>query len=387
MVVIGVTGTSGKTTTAHLIFEILKNAGKKVSLVSTVEANINGTSFDTGFHVTTPSPWELQSFMKKAADGKSEYFVLEVTSHALDQNRIFGTSIDIGVITNVSHEHLDYHKTIETYRLVKAKILRRVKFSILNADDVSFPILSKKSQGKIVTYALTKDADFTPAKIKLNPLIPGQFNLSNCLAAAAVAQVLAIDQNIVKKTIAKFKGITGRMEEIKSDKTFRIFIDFAHKPDALEQVLKTARNLGKNKLIVVFGCAGLRDRLKRPIMGRIAAQLSDYTVLTAEDPRTEDVREIIAGIAEGCLKVGMKEANKKDKDLEFLKNGEKYFWRIPDRQEAINFAIRNLAKKRDLLLFCGKGHEKSMCYGNVEYPWDEKQAIAKALYGTVKITH
>ncbi len=383
MVVIGVTGTSGKTTTAHLIFEILKNAGKKVSLVSTIEAVINQTSFDTGFHVTTPTSWQLQSFMRKAVDGKSEYFVLEVTSHSLDQKRVFGSSIDIGVITNITHEHLDYHKTIENYSLTKAKIFRGVKYSIINHDDPNFSLLAKKAEGKIITFGFTTEADYSPEKLKLQPKLPGQFNLKNCLAAAAVASLLAIDQVIIKRSIAQFSAIIGRMEEIKAGRVFKIYIDFAHKPDALEQVLLTARGKTKNKLIVVFGCAGLRDRLKRPIMGEIAAKLADYTILTAEDPRTEDVRVIIEEIAQGCLKAGMMEADKRDKDLKNLKKGKKYFWRIADRQEAINFAIRNLAEKEDVVLFCGKGHEKSMCYGKVEYPWDEKQAIYKALYGKV----
>lgn len=383
LVVIGVTGTSGKTTTAHLIFEILKNAGKKVSLVSTVEAIINKTSFDTGFHVTTPSSWELQSLMRKAVNGKSEYFVLEVTSHSLDQERVFGSSIDIGVITNISHEHLDYHKTIENYRLTKAKIFREVKYSIINHDDPNFSLLAKKAEGKIITFGLTTAADYTQEKLKLHPTIPGQFNLKNCLAAAAVASILQVDKDIIRKSIDTFSGVLGRMEEINTNKAIKIYIDFAHKPDALEQVLKTARSIVKNKLIVVFGCAGLRDRLKRPIMGEIAAKLADYTILTAEDPRTEDVREIIGEIAQGCIKVGITEVDKRDKSLKTLKSGKKYFWRIADRQEAINFAIRNLANKGDVVLFCGKGHEKSMCYGKVEYPWDEKQAIYKALYDKV----
>jgi UDP-N-acetylmuramoyl-L-alanyl-D-glutamate--2,6-diaminopimelate ligase len=173
------------------------------------------------------------------------------------------------------------------------------------------------------------------------------------------------------------------MEEIKTDRPFKIIIDFAHKPDALTQALKTSRKMTKNKLIVVFGSAGLRDRLKRPMMGEIAAKLADYTILTAEDPREEDVRDIIAEIAQGSLKGGAIERNKRE---QFFNGQKKYFWRIADRQEAINFAIRKLAGKDDLILICGKGHEKSMCYGKTEYPWNEHQAVAKALYGTVKTT-
>ncbi|MBI5452815.1 UDP-N-acetylmuramoyl-L-alanyl-D-glutamate--2,6-diaminopimelate ligase, partial [Candidatus Gottesmanbacteria bacterium] len=313
ILVIGVTGTSGKTTTAHLIYEILKNAGKKVSLVSTIEAVINNTSYDTGFHVTTPSPWALQKFIRKAVDGKSKYFVLEVTSHALSQARVFGTSIDIGVVTNISHEHLDYHKTRENYRMAKAKILRGVKYSVINRDDSSFPFLVKKADGKVVTFATDSEADYTQEKLNLKPSIPGKFNLQNCLAAAAVASILKIDKDTIAKSITKFKGIAGRMEKIDAKRPFDIYIDFAHKPDALKQALLTARDETENKLIVIFGCAGLRDRLKRPMMGEIAAKLADFTILTAEDPRTEDVRDIIGQIADGSLTAGAEEENKKDK--------------------------------------------------------------------------
>jgi len=383
MTVIGITGTDGKTTTAHLIYEILRKAHVKVSLISTIEAKINNVSYDTGFHVTTPSPWVLQKLMRKALDGGSKYFVLEVTSHSLDQNRVFGTSIDLGVITNISHEHLDYHRTLINYRDVKVKILRGVKYSILPADDPNFDFLKERGKGKIVTFAINKAANYTPKNTRLKLNLFGKYNLYNSLAAYAATKTIGIRSDVIKNSIAQFKGISGRMEEVVTDRNFRVFIDFAHKPNALEQVLIAGRELAKSKLIVIFGCAGLRDRLKRPIMGEIAARLADYTILTAEDPRTEDVRDIIDQIASGCSKSGLREADKKDKKLITLKNNTKYFWRIPDRQEAINFAVRYLAKKGDLIIICGKGHEKSMCYGKTEYPWNEKLALEKALYDTI----
>lgn len=386
MTVIGVTGTDGKTSTSHIIFEVLKAAGFKVSLISTISAIINNKAHDTGFHVTTPSPWALQKFMKMALKGGTKYLVLEVTSHALDQYRAYGTSIDIAVITNISHEHLDYHKTLEKYALAKSKILQNVSYSVLNKDEANFNFLKKKASGKVITYALNNSADYTNSNMQLSPSIPGQYNLYNCLAAASVGSVLHIDKNIIRQAVTKFKGIPGRMEEIRTKRNFKIYIDFAHKPNALKEVLKSAKKMTKGKLIVVFGCAGLRDSLKRPMMGGIAAQYADYTVLTAEDPRTEDVRSIIDQIASGCLKAKIKEADKRDKKLSFLKKGGKYFWRIADRQEAINFVIRHLARRGDLILLCGKGHEQSMCYGKVEYPWDEKKAVEKALYGSIKIT-
>lgn len=384
MTVVGVTGTDGKTTTAHLIYEILKLAGKNVSMISTISAVINNESYDTGFHVTTPSPWVLQKFMRLAVNGSSKYFVLEVTSHGLDQHRIYGTSIDMGVITTISHEHLDYHGSLKKYRETKAKLLKGVKYSVLNKDDESYKFVKNRASGKVVTYAIDQSADYTPKKIKLKPSLIGKYNLYNCLAAATVGFLLNIDKKIIYKAIAEFKGIPGRMEKVKNKKGFKVYIDFAHKPNALRQVLKTAGTLTERKVIVIFGCAGLRDRLKRPMMGEIAATLSDYVILTAEDPRTEDVRRIIEEIAQGCFKKNISEASKKDKKMAFLKKGEKYFWRIPDRQEAINFAVRYLAKKSDLVLICGKGHERSLCYGKIEYPWNERRAVKKALsYGSI----
>lgn len=386
LTVIGVTGTSGKTTTTHLIYEILKAAGKRVSMISSIAAIINQKSFDTGFHVTTPSPFDLQRFVRKAVDGGSEYLVLEISSHALDQHRVFGIPITIGVVTNIVHEHLDYHRTLRAYQAAKAKLLRGVKYSIVNKDDASFTFLRKYASGKMVTFAIDNQADYTRENVKINPGIIGKFNLYNCLAAVSVAMILKIDKKIITLAISQFRGIPGRMEEIKTDRPFKVIIDFAHKPDALEQVLITSRKIAKNKLIVIFGCAGLRDRLKRPMMGETAGKLADYTILTAEDPRSEDVRGIIGEIAKGCQAGGAIERDKRGKDKAYLSDNRRYFWRIADRQEAINFAIRRLAQKSDLVLICGKGHEKSMCYGKTEYPWDEYQAVAKALYGTVKIT-
>ncbi len=383
MTVIGITGTSGKTTAAHLVYHILKSAGKKVSLVSTVAAYINGKEYDTGFHVTTPSAWQLQHFMDKAQKGGSDFFILEATSHALDQYRVWGASIDIGLINNISHEHIDYHKSLDKYRQAKTRIFSDVKYSIINKEDENFPYLIKRATGKIVTFAISKDADFSQKSLKLTPRILGRFNLQNAVAAATVASILGISPNIIRKAVADFAGIAGRIEEVVTDRKFKIYIDFAHKPNALENVLLTARELTKRRLIVVFGCAGLRDRLKRPMMGRISAILADYTVLTAEDPRTEDVRKITDEIADGCLKEKIKEGNKNKFDPSSLDSRQKYFWRISDRQEAINFAVRKLARTGDLILICGKGHEKSMCYGKVEYPWDEKNAIMKAVYGKV----
>jgi len=381
MTVIGVTGTDGKTTTTHLIYHVLVASGKKVSMISTVEAIINGHKYDTGFHVTTPSPFFLQKIMREALNGGSKYFVLETTSHALDQYRIFGSSVDIAVFTNINHEHLDYHGSLLKYSEAKAKLLNGVQTAVLNADDSSYEFLKKRLKGKIITYGINQPSDINQNKLNLKPKIQGEYNLYNCLAAASVGLLFKITHSEIKKSIADFTGIAGRLEEIDSEKDYQIFIDFAHKPNALNSVLKTLRNKTHGRLIVIFGCAGLRDHLKRPMMGEIAAKIADLVILTAEDPRTEDVRDIIEDIASGCLKAEAIELNRNQHDS--IKMHHKYFFRIPDRQEAINFVIRKLAKSGDIVLIAGKGHEKSMCYGNTEYPWDEKSAIGKALNGSI----
>lgn len=381
--VIGVTGTSGKTTTTHLLYEILKSAGEKVSMISTVEAIIDGKSLDTGFHVTTPSSWVLQKMIQAAVKQNCTYFIFEISSHALDQFRSFGCNLHMAIITNITHEHIDYHKSLNRYRSAKAKILSATPISILNRDDNNFDYLQKKASGKIYTYGMDQKAHFSQAELKLQTKLLGIFNMYNSLAAYTAAKVLGIDDTNIRRALLASKPVMGRMEEIPTEKKYRVFIDFASKPDAMQQALATLKNICKQKLIVVFGCAGLRDRQKRPMMGEIAAMYADYSILTAEDPRTEDVRNIIGEIAKGFDIKKVEENNKSQKDFTFTKTAEKYFWRIPDRQEAINFAIRKLAKDGDIIVICGKGHEKSMCYGKKEYPWDEKTAVMKALYGTV----
>ncbi len=329
--VIGVTGTDGKTTTSHLIYEILKTAGKKVALVSTVAAYIGNQEIDTGFHVTTPDAKFLQPFIRRVVDAGMKYLVLEVTSHGLDQHRVLGCNFMVGIITNITHEHLDYHGTFAKYKAAKMKLLRMAKHPIFK-------------------YAKTR--------IKItNPALAGEYNKYNVGAAEAVAKVFGIRYSVVGRAVKNFVGVPGRMEEIKLGQPFRAIVDFAHTPNALEQVLTELRNqlTNNHKLIVVFGCAGLRDKLKRPMMGQIAARLADKVIITAEDPRTESLDEIYRQITSG---------------------GE--LFRQDDRQKAINLAVK-LAKPGDIVVVTGKGHEKSMCFGTTEYSWSDREAIDKAI--------
>lgn len=373
LIVIGVTGTDGKTTTVHLIHHILKETGLASDLISSVSA--------PGLHTTTPDSWILQGLLRKMVNKGIKYVVLEVTSHGLDQHRLAGTKFYLGVITNVTHEHLDYHKTYENYLKAKAKLFRRVKIAIINRDDnAAFSYLKSivPRDSMVVTYGIKNKADFTPKTFKFKTRLPGKYNQYNCLAAIAAASSLDIPKDKIKKAVASFKGVKGRMEEIDEGQNFKVIVDFAHTPNALEQVLKTLSNLKPqtSNLIAVFGCAGLRDVQKRPIMGEIATKYADFTVLTAEDPRTEDVNEIIDQISEGCLKAGAKEKNLNN--IYYL-SGKTFFFKIPDRREAIRFAIQKLAKKGDVVVICGKGHEKSMCFGKTEYPWSDQNETRKAL--------
>lgn len=381
MTVIAITGTSGKTTVTSIVYHLLKSAGYPVSMISTVKAVIGDKEYDTGFHVTNPDSWQLQKYFSEAQKAGSQYFILEVTSHGLAQFRNVGANIGIGVVTNVTHEHLDYHHTFSRYLAAKAKIFSGVRYSVINKDDKNFRELKNKSSGRVVSFGLKNDADYTPKKFPFSTNLPGEFNKYNCLAAISVAKILEIDDQMIRKFLKNIPSIPGRMEEIETSKNYRIFLDFAHKPDALEKVIEAALKKPHNRIIVMFGAAGLRDHTKRPVMGEIVGRLADVSVVTAEDPRTESLQSIINSIITGIKKAGVAEVKEQDVDkiALYTKDGSHVFLQIPDRRKAINIILKNIATKNDIVLFCGKGHEKSMCFGTTEYPWDEKQEILEAL--------
>lgn len=375
--VIGVTGTDGKTTTTHLIHHILKAAGKKVSMVSSVYAEIAGKKYDTGFHVTTPDSWMLQKFFKEAVDRGDEYMVLEVTSHGLDQNRVGGIAFEAGVLTNITHEHLDYHKTYEQYVRAKLKLLFRSRVAIVNKDDESYKQIIEAGLQPL-TYGIKQAADTTPKNFSFTSPLPGEYNRYNCLAAIAVSRVFQIDTTIIQAALKKFPGVKGRFEYFQTHKDFGVIIDFAHTPNALEKVLSTVKPSVSGKLIHVFGAAGLRDFTKRPVMGKVSATYADVIVLTEEDYRTESVEEIIETIAQGCRDTGAKEYET-IQVKKALQENSAVFFKISDRKTAIEFAIRKLARKGDMVILTGKAHEKSLCRGTTEHPWSEHGAVHEAL--------
>jgi len=422
MTVIGVTGTDGKTTTCNLIYSILKAAGIRAGMISTVNAVIGDETYDTGLHTTTPDSADVQHLLGRMRDVGTEVAVLEATSHGLAQHRVTGVAFDMAVVTNITHEHLDFHGSYEAYRQAKAMLFRSLlqtehvgvkplrpyrvpKTSILNSDDRSFAFLAAIPADRYVVYgiepqdplqagekhlAMTAPTTFlsamhieqapsgmsfevqasgyapAPGPLHMMTRLVGHFNVSNVMAAVGAALALEISPVFIEQGVAALAGVAGRMERIDRGQSFTAVVDFAHTPNALASALATARGLIEEgrRVIAVFGSAGLRDREKRKLMGDMAAQLADITVITAEDPRTEDLAAIMAETAEAMAAHGRIEGRD--------------FVRIPDRQAAILHAVRN-ATPGDIVLVCGKGHEQSMCFGTVEYPWRDQDALSWAL--------
>lgn len=364
--IIGVTGTDGKTTTSNIIYHILNSTGFKAGLVSTVSAKIEDKEFDTGFHVTNPRPMALHKFLKLMVDGNCEYAVLETTSHGLDQDRVYGINYDISVLTNITNEHLDYHKTYDNYLKTKAKLFQASRVSILNKDDMSFSKISKLVDN-FVTYSkhdLKRDI-----KKAVEQKFPEDYNQSNAAAAIAVVKKFGVSDKQIIEAVSTFKGVRGRMEEIDNNKGFRIFVDYAHTPNAVYEVLTSLRKTAKGKLISLVSAEGERDPKKRVEIPKTAVKISDFTLLNPIDTRSEDPRKILGEMEKGAEEAG----GKKNKD----------YFSFLDRGEAIFFAINKLAKKGDTVALLGKGHETGMDYKTIELPWSDQEAAKLALKGKV----
>jgi len=404
MTIIGVTGTDGKTTTTNLIYGVLKTVGYKTGMISTVNAIIDDQVIDTGFHVTTPDAPSIQSYLEQMSSCGIQYVVLEATSHGLDQSRVESCEFDFGVFTNITHEHLDYHGNFENYRAAKGKLVSYLKetkvkpffskrLAVFNQDDDSIGYLSGLASDQHVdywTYGLSSKADcFTTSieyvregmhfnvvssKGQFDIQLPmtGLYNVSNCLAMVTTTiEGLNLPVEAVQEGCISFKGIPGRMERIDLGQDFIAMVDFAHTPNALRRSLETARELTHGKLIAVFGSAGLRDQAKRRMMAEISICAADMTIMTAEDPRTESLDKILTEMADGAVsRGGVEEVN---------------FYLIPDRRAAIRKAIQ-IAQPGDTVITCGKGHEQSMCFGKIEYAWDDRTAMRAALCEKLKIS-
>ncbi len=409
LVMIGVTGTDGKTTTATLIHTILTAAGLRAGLISTVGAVIGDSTLDTGLHVTTPDAPALQGYLARMVAAGFTHCVLETTSHGWVQRRTDACEFDVGVITNITHEHLDYHGTYEAYREAKARLLTGltqaaskpgvVKCGVLNADDEAYAYLSGAFDARRLSYSQRQvaEADFTALRVRFSangmgfdvrapggeiaelrtPLV-GRFMISNILAAlTATVGALGIPAEAAHAGIAALQGVPGRLERIDLGQSFTAIVDFAHTPNALRRALETCRDLladreprpaGSSKVVAVFGSAGLRDVEKRRMMAEVAAELADISILTAEDPRTESLDAILEMMAFGARLRGA---------VEGAAEGRSFF-RVPDRGDALRLAVR-LARPGDIVITCGKGHEQSMCFGTTEHPWDDRVALRAAL--------
>ena len=395
LIVIGVTGTDGKTTTTNLIHKILLAANLKAGMISTVNALIGNEVLDTGFHVTTPDAHDVQRYLAKMVTVGLTHVVLETTSHGWAQHRVDACEFDIGVVTNITHEHMNEHGSFENYRAAKARLFSSLeqtlpkptgnpRLAVINSDDPkSFDFLNHFIRVNKLSYGLAEGADVRAADVEYNPSgiqftaqsedlrvnveskLVGAYNVSNCLAAlTATMYGLRIQPEVAAQGIASLHGIPGRMERIDMGQDFTAIVDFAHTPNALKVALEAGRTLTKGRVISVFGSAGLRDKEKRRMMAETSAELADLTVLTAEDPRTESLDGILEEMAAGAWSKGGRE-------------GET-FWRVPDRGEAIRFALK-LARPGDVVLACGKGHEQSMCFGAREFLWDDRTAMRAAL--------
>jgi UDP-N-acetylmuramoyl-L-alanyl-D-glutamate--2,6-diaminopimelate ligase len=401
MTMIGVTGTDGKTTTVNLIYAILRAAGRRAGMISTVKAVVGERTLDTGLHITTPDAPEVQRLLAQMVTSGVEVCVLETTSHGLAQQRVAACEFDVAVVTNITHEHLDIHGSFEAYLAAKARLFEGLaasyrkpgvrKIIVLNRGDSSFnalwtyPALLAYPSDVALTYNLDWPGDVVVRNLRQGPdqtsfdiyspydtfpvttSLVGTFNVFNILAAAAATLALGIEPAAVSAGVAAMRGVPGRMERVVRGQPFTACVDFAHTPNSLRRALETARQLaGDGRVLVVFGCAGLRDVQKRPMMGQVAAELADYAILTAEDPRTEDLDAILEAMAEGCRQGGGVEG--------------RTFERVPDRGAALARAVE-LARPGDVVMACGKGHEQSMCFGETEYPWDDREALAAALEG------
>lgn len=385
--VIGVTGTNGKTTTSFLIHKMLREAGYDVGLMTTVAYGVNDDIRPQIHHMTTVPVPELMKRLKWMRRRGIEWLVLETTSHALAQYRVWGVPYSVAVFTNLTHEHLDYHRTFERYRAAKVRLFKLaalnwpgLRTGIVNADDPSWRYFAN-AVPNAVTYGVehgtlrAKNIHSTPngsdfeatyrgTTLKMHVNLPGSFNVSNALAAAATGAVIGLSDAQIIKGIAALPGVEGRMNTIDEGQGFTVIVDFAHTPDSFEKLFKDIKPLVKGKLIVLFGSAGRRDETKRAVQGKLAGEYADEVVITEEDDRDIDGMMIMNQIATGAERAGKVQ-------------GENLFL-IHDRTEAIQFVI-NRAKKGDTILLLGKGHEKTIERADGEHRWDEVATARQAL--------
>ncbi len=387
MRVIGITGTNGKTTTTYMIRSVLINAGFNVGLIGTIQCMIGEEIFP--IKNTTPNVIDLQHIFVSMLNRRVDIVVMEVSSHALDQNRIAGIEFDTAIFTNLTQDHLDYHGSPEAYRAAKAKLFELVsrpgdktgKTAVINLDDDAAEFMLEHADCGKLTYGIRRNADLHAADVdvhregmkfkirgefgsmNMNLHVTGQFNVYNVLAAVGACLAEKIEPSVIHHTLEHFKSVPGRFERIYADVPFTVIVDYAHTPDGVENVLNTARQITKKRVITVFGCGGDRDRTKRPIMGRLAAQLSDVVIATSDNPRSENPQSIIDEI-----EVGIKEAI-----------GNKTYECIVDRRSAIFRAVM-IAQAGDVIMILGKGHEDYQILKERTIHFDDREVARDAIF-------
>lgn len=354
MKLIGVTGTNGKTSTTFLISYILESFGRNVGIIGTIENHIGNKIIKS--NRTTPESLDLQCFFSEMLDQGIEDVVIEVSSHSLVLDRVSACDFDIGIFTNLTQEHMDFHRTMEDYREAKSKLFKMCRKGIINIDDEASKYIADVASCDIITFGIYNEADFKAENIKLNSNgvnfsvfidnqyteffvpIPGKFSVYNSLGAIATCYNMGVSVNTIKEGLKNAKGVAGRCQSISSESGFTVIVDYAHTPDGLKNIITTVKEFAERRTIVVFGCGGDRDITKRSLMGEIAGQLSDFCVITSDNPRSENPETILYDIEEGILKT----------DCDYIK--------IIDRKEAIKEAM-NMAIKGDIIIVAGKGHE------------------------------
>jgi UDP-N-acetylmuramoyl-L-alanyl-D-glutamate--2,6-diaminopimelate ligase len=387
--VIGVTGTDGKSTVTALTADMLWEMGWHPGQIGTVSIRIGSEPEPNLARTTTPEALELQELLARMVTAGNDSVVMEATSHGLALERTRNCRFDIGVVTTVTSEHLEFHGTVENYRAAKARLVEESPIAILNADDESFAFFRDRARERVITFGIGAPAELRAGSLRpdtggttfhldsprwrgdVRVPLPGPFNVLNALASLGVAEAMELPMDVAADALARTRSVSGRMERVDAGQPFTVIVDYAHTTDSLRKVLDILRRLTGGRVIVVFGSAGERDPTKRAPMGRVAADLADLIVVTDEDPRLEDPRAINQQIADGARSAG-------------AVDGET-LWVIDDRREAVRLAI-GLARDDDVVLLAGKGHEQSIIYGTEKRPWDDRtaarDALAEAGWGT-----
>ena len=375
MKMVGITGTNGKTTTTYMIKSIAERAGMKVGLIGTIQNMIGDEVIHT--ERTTPESIDLQHLLHDMYESGCELVVMEVSSHSLVLDRTYGIDFDIAIFSNLTQDHLDFHKTFKEYADAKALLFAQSEISLINIDDPASNVMIDAAKGKVATYSIDNEADFNAEDISmtststsfrlksrymtadLSVAIPGRFTVYNTLASASACSLLGINDSDIVAALADLKGVDGRFQALKTHNGCTLILDYAHTPDSLKNVLETARGFVKGRLICVFGCGGNRDATKRPKMGAISAALADFTVVTTDNPRFEKPADIIADIVEG-----LKDVPK-----------DRYIC-IENRVDAIRYALENSGPD-DVIMLAGKGHETYQEIKGVKHDFDEKKIVAE----------